>query len=57
MLELSWNGKKPLTMPDGTVRHFLEDNDTIIMKAFAMVGSTRVGFGECRGKILSAKKS
>ena len=55
MLELSWNGKKPLTMPDGTVRYFLEDNDTVIMRAHAEKNGVRIGFGECRGKILAAQ--
>ncbi len=52
LLELSWNGKKPLTMPDGTVRTFLEDGDSIILRAHASKGGIRVGFGECRGTIL-----
>ena len=56
MLELSWNGKKSLSMPDGTIRHFIEDGDTVIMRAFASKENIRVGFGECRGKILPAIK-
>ncbi len=52
LLELTWNGKKPLTMPDGTVRAFLEDGDTIILRAHATRGDIRIGFGECRGTIL-----
>jgi fumarylacetoacetase len=55
MLELSWNGKKQLRMPDGTVRTFLEDGDTIVLKGHAEKGEIRIGFGECRGKILPAK--
>jgi len=54
MLELSWNGQKPLTMPDGTERKFIEDGDTIIMKGLAEKDGVRIGFGECRGKILPA---
>jgi fumarylacetoacetase len=54
MLELSWNGQKPLTMPDGTERKFIEDGDTVIMKGFAEKDGVRIGFGECRGKILPA---
>lgn len=52
LLELTWNGKKPLTMPDGTVRTFLEDGDSVILRAHASKGDIRVGFGECRGTIL-----
>lgn len=54
MLELSWNGQKPLTMPDGSERTFIEDGDTVIMKGFAEKDGIRIGFGECRGKILPA---
>ena len=33
MLELSWKGTKPLSMPDGSERKFINDGDTVIMKA------------------------
>lgn len=55
LLELSWNGTRPLTMPDGTVRTFLVDGDTVILRGYAVKDDIRVGFGECRGKILPAK--
>jgi fumarylacetoacetase len=51
MLELSWNGQKPLTMPDGTERTFINDADTVIMKAHCEKDGVRIGFGECKGKI------
>jgi fumarylacetoacetase len=54
MLELSWNGQKALSMPDGSVRHFIEDGDTIVMRGYAQKDSVRIGFGECTGKILPA---
>jgi fumarylacetoacetase len=54
MLELTWNGQKPLTMPDGTDRKFIEDGDTVIMKGLAEKDGVRIGFGECKGKILPA---
>ncbi len=54
MLELSWRGTKPLEMPDGTQRKFIKDNDTIIMRGFAEKDGVKVGFGECRTKILPA---
>jgi fumarylacetoacetase len=56
MLELSWNGEKPLSMPDGTTRTFIEDGDTVIMKGHAEKDGVRIGFGECSGKITSAGK-
>lgn len=54
LLELTRNGKKSLALPDGTLRTFLEDNDTVIMRGYAEKGNMRVGFGECRGTILPA---
>jgi len=54
MLELSWNGQRPLTMPDGTERKFIEDGDTVIIKGLAEKDGVRIGFGECKGKILPA---
>ncbi len=52
MLELSWNGQKPLSMPDGSTRTFIEDGDTVIMKGYAEKDGVRIGFGECTGKII-----
>ncbi|MBF91050.1 MAG: fumarylacetoacetase [Flavobacteriales bacterium] len=55
MLELSWKGTKPLTMPDGSERKFIQDGDTVIMKAHSKKDSVRVGFGEVSTKVLPAK--
>lgn len=52
LLELSWNGQKPLKMPDGSERTFLEDGDTVIIKGFAQKAGVRIGFGECKGAVL-----
>lgn len=54
MLELTWKGTKPLDMGDGTTRKFLEDGDTVIMKAYSVKDDVRVGFGEVRGTVLPA---
>lgn len=54
MLELSWNGQKPLKMPNGSERKFIEDGDTVIMRGLAEKDGVRIGFGECKGKILPA---
>lgn len=56
MLEICWNGTKPLIFPDGAIRTFLEDGDTVVMRAYAERGGARVGFGELRTKILPANK-
>jgi fumarylacetoacetase len=55
MLELSWNGQKPLHMPDGSERTFINDGDTVIMHGYAEKDGVRIGFGACKGKILPAK--
>ncbi|WP_428656909.1 fumarylacetoacetase [Runella sp.] len=55
LLELTWGGKNPITFPDGSVRKFVEDYDTIIIRGFAQKGEIRVGFGEVKTTILPAK--
>lgn len=54
MLEISWQGKKPVHMPDGSERKFILDNDTVVMRGWCEKDGVRVGFGECVGKILPA---
>ncbi|MCW5940215.1 MAG: fumarylacetoacetase [Fimbriimonadaceae bacterium] len=56
MLELTWRGAKPLQLSEtGETRAFLEDGDSVVMRAYAQGDGYRVGFGECRGTIQSAK--
>jgi fumarylacetoacetase len=55
MLELAWKGTKPIILPDGTERKFIEDHDSIILRGYAEKEGVRVGFGECRTQILPAK--
>jgi fumarylacetoacetase len=54
MLEISWQGKNPVQMPDGTERRFILDGDTVIMRGHCEKDGVRIGFGECSGKILPA---
>ncbi len=54
MLELSWKGTKPLSMPDGSERKFINDSDTVIMKAHSEKNGVKIGFGEVRTKVLPA---
>ena len=55
MLELSWRGTEPIELPNGETRRFLEDGDEIIMKGYCeREGFRRIGFGTCRGRILTA---
>ncbi|MBS1949789.1 MAG: Fumarylacetoacetase [Cytophagales bacterium] len=54
MLELTWNGQQPLHLSDGSERKFLLDNDTLIIKGHCEKNGVRIGFGECKGKVLAA---
>ena len=55
LLELSWGGAEPLTLPDGSVRSFLEDGDEVTITATAPAADgSRVGFGEVTGRVLPA---
>jgi fumarylacetoacetase len=53
MLELTWGGKNPIKLSDGTERKFINDNDTVIMKGFCQNGQVRIGFGEVSTKLLA----
>ncbi|MEN1887205.1 fumarylacetoacetase [Streptomyces mirabilis] len=54
LLELTWNGRDTLDLPDGK-RAFLEDGDEVTLTAWAPgPGGTRVGLGEVRGRITPA---
>ncbi|NOH02869.1 MAG: fumarylacetoacetase [Chloroflexi bacterium] len=55
MLELTWRGEKPIQLPCGETRTFLQDGDIVTMKGWCQGDGYRVGFGEVTGKILSAK--
>ena len=52
MLELTWSGKNPIKLSDGTQRKFINDNDTVIMKGFCENNEVRIGFGEVSSKLL-----
>jgi fumarylacetoacetase len=52
MLELTWNGTKPITLQNGSERTFIEDNDTVILKGYCENEDVRLGFGEVSTKLL-----
>ncbi len=54
LLELSWGGKEPLTLEDGTKRSFLEDGDMVTLRGAARGDGYTIGFGDCRGTVLPA---
>ncbi len=53
MLEITWGGKNPVQMPDGTERKSINDGDTVVMKGYAVKDGVRIGFGECSGQIVA----
>jgi fumarylacetoacetase len=55
LLELTWRGAEPITLPNGEVRRFLEDGDEVVLRGTCRrAGAAAIGFGECRGIVLSA---
>jgi fumarylacetoacetase len=55
-LELSWSGTEPVTLDDGTRRTFLEDGDTVTLRATAPGPDGGViGLGECVGTVRPAR--
>jgi fumarylacetoacetase len=55
LLELTWRGRDPITLPGGELRRFLQDGDAVTIRGWcAREGAVRIGFGECRGEVLPA---
>ena len=51
-IELSWNGERPIALPDGETRRFLEDGDEVAVRGWCeREGARRIGFGAARGHI------
>ena len=56
LIELSWNGREPIPLADGSTRTFLEDGDVVEISASAPgAGGSRIGFGEVTGQVLPAR--
>lgn len=55
LLELTWRGERPLTLPGGEQRKFIADGDRIVMRGWAQGDGYRVGFGECSGRVVPAE--
>jgi len=54
LLELTRRGERPLSLPSGEARRFLEDGDEVILKGWCRrEGYVSIGFGECRGRVIS----
>jgi fumarylacetoacetase len=54
MLELTWRGANPLTLPNGETRKWLEDGDRLTITGWAEGDGYRIGFGEVTGRVLPA---
>ncbi len=52
MLELTWEGRTPIKLNDGTERKFINDGDTVIIRGFCKKNGVRIGFGEVSSKLL-----
>ena len=55
MLEISWKGTKPVKMPDGSERKFIQDGDSVIFNGRAKNKNFNIGFGELISKVLPTK--
>ncbi|PWK62322.1 fumarylacetoacetase [Roseicyclus mahoneyensis] len=55
LLELTWNGRDPVTVAGGT-RSFLQDGDSVTLRGWCE-GAYRLGFGPCEGTILPAPEA
>jgi fumarylacetoacetase len=56
MLELTWGGKEPITLKDGSTRTFFNDGDNVIIRGYCKNDKVRIGFGKCTGKIMPPMK-
>jgi fumarylacetoacetase len=54
MLELTWRGANPLTLPNGETRKWLEDGDSLTITGWAQGDRYRIGFGEVTGRVVPA---
>ena len=52
LIELTQGGKQPVVLPNGEQRTFLEDGDTVALRAWCeRPGAARLGFGVCEGRV------
>jgi fumarylacetoacetase len=55
LLELTQGGRQPIALSNGERRTFVEDGDSVILRASCQrEGFRRIGFGECRATVLPA---
>jgi fumarylacetoacetase len=54
LLELAWKGTKPVELPNGERRVFLQDGDRVTLTGWCKGPGYRVGFGAATGRVLPA---
>lgn len=55
LLELSWGGREPLSLADGSELSYLSDGDELVITANApAIGGGRIELGEVRGRVMPA---
>ncbi|GAB4554442.1 MAG: fumarylacetoacetase [Phycisphaerales bacterium] len=59
LLEMTWEGpgkdRRPIELPTGETRTFLQDHDEVILRGWCeREGYRRIGFGSCSGVVLPA---
>ncbi|WP_276392645.1 fumarylacetoacetase [Eudoraea chungangensis] len=54
MLELAWQGTKPLRLEGGQTRTSIEDYDTVTLKGYCSNDEVRIGFGQVLTQLLPA---
>jgi fumarylacetoacetase len=57
LLELTWNGQKPLALAGDGERSFLEDGDNVIITGWCQGDGYRVGFGSVTGRVAPSQQS
>jgi fumarylacetoacetase len=56
LMELTFNGKKPSKLSDGSELRYLEDGDEVKYTGIVGDASAGIGFGDCGGVIIPAAK-
>ncbi len=56
LMELTWRGSEPITLPSGEIRRFLDDGDQLTIRGHcAREGAMRIGMGSVTGVVLPAR--
>ncbi len=55
LLEITWRGTRPVALPGGEERRFLEDGDRVVIEGVARAGGRVVSFGTVEGTVVAAR--